>query len=87
MNNLEDWDEVPGLFQFSNMLQLLNNLLCQIPKFHFFEKVNEERLKIVKCQVLKMATSRQIVIFKKIIKEPGTSFQSPAWSQKHVKNF
>ena len=31
-----------------------------------------------------MARSCYIVIL--IIKEPGTSFQSPAFSQKHVKN-
>ena len=28
LKNLEDWDWVPGPFQFSNLLQLLNNQLC-----------------------------------------------------------
>ena len=29
LNNLEDWGYVPGHFQFSNLLKLLNNQLCQ----------------------------------------------------------
>ena len=29
MDNLEDWGEVPGPFQFNNKFQLLNNQLCQ----------------------------------------------------------
>ena len=29
LNNLEVWGYVPGPFQFSNPLQLLNNQLCQ----------------------------------------------------------
>ena len=33
-----------------------------------------------------MARSHYIVIFNKIIEGPGTSFQPPALSQKHVRN-
>ena len=33
-----------------------------------------------------MARSCCIVILKKTLKEPGTSFQSPAFTQKDVKN-
>ena len=33
-----------------------------------------------------MAKSWLYCYFNKIIKEPGTSFQSPAFSQKHVRN-
>ena len=37
LNNLEDWC-YPGLFQFSNLLQLLNNQLCQDSNVSFFWK-------------------------------------------------
>ena len=33
-----------------------------------------------------MARSCYIVIIKKILKEPGTSFQSPAFNQKYARN-
>ena len=46
--NLEDRGYVPDPFQFSNMLQLLNNQLCQDSSISFFfEKVNKEHLKTV----------------------------------------
>ena len=39
--------QVPGVFQFSNLLQLLNNQLCvKILGFHFFEKVNQGQPKL-----------------------------------------
>ena len=38
------------------------------------------------CQLLKMARSRYIVILIKSQKGRGTSFQSPALSEKHVRN-
>ena len=38
LNNLEDWGYVPGTFQFSNLFQLLNNQLRQVPVLHFFWK-------------------------------------------------
>ena len=54
----------PWPFKFSNLLKLFNNQSCRkIPVFHFFENVN---LKMVcKCQLLNMARSRYIIIFKK----------------------
>ena len=47
--NLEDLGLVPGPVQFSNLLQLLSNLLLyvKISVFHFLEKVNKGQLKMV----------------------------------------
>ena len=53
--------------------------------FIFFEKVNKGQLKKVCMSTIK---NDQILLhchFNKIIKEPGTSFPSPAFSQKHVR--
>ena len=36
MNSLENWSYIPDPFQFSNMLKLLNNQLCQDPSVPFF---------------------------------------------------
>ena len=64
----------------------------KIPVLDSFEKVNKGQLKICKCQPLKMARSCYIIkliyllYFNKIKREPGTSFQSPAFSQKHIRN-
>ena len=81
MNNLEDWDKVSGPFQFSNLSQLLNNQLCQDSSVSFSEKRGQ----------LKMSTMKngQILLycFNKIIKEPGTSFQPPTFSQNYIKMF
>ena len=46
--------------------------------------MNEGHLEIVNVK-LKVARSRYNCHFNKIINEPGTSFQSPALSQKHVR--
>ena len=43
LNNLEDWGQVPGPFEFSNLLQLLSNQLCQdssIPYSIFHNKMS-----------------------------------------------
>ena len=56
-----------------------------MPEFHFFEKVNKEHLKGVNVNYQKWP-DLAILSFSKIIKGPGTSFQSPALSQKHVRN-
>ena len=45
----------------------------KLPLFHFLEKVNKEQFLI-------------IVNSNKIIKESGTNFQSPAFSQKNVRH-
>ena len=45
--------------------------------FIFFEKVNKEQLKMVNVNYQKWSVK----------KGPGSSFQSPALSQKHVRNF
>ena len=52
--------------------------------FHFFEKVNKGHLKMV--DVIKNGQVWLILPFNKIIRRPGTSFQSPVLSQKHVRN-
>ena len=46
---------VPDLFQFSNLLQLLNNQLRQDFCITFFFKCGQEIFKNGKCQLLKMA--------------------------------
>ena len=42
-----------GPFQFSNLLQLLDNKLCQDSNISFFEKVNKRQLKMVNVNYLK----------------------------------
>ena len=59
--------------------------MSKISVFHFFEKVNKGQLKMV------YANHKNVQIllychFNKIIKEPGNSFQSPVFIQKHVRN-
>ena len=51
---------------------------AKIPVFHFFDKMNKGQLKWY------MSTIKNGL--NEIIKELGTSFQSPAFSQKHVRN-
>ena len=46
--------------------------------FLFFEKMNKGQLKMINVN--------QYCHFNKIIKEPGTSFQSLVFSQKHDRN-
>ena len=53
---------VPGLFQFSNPLQLLNNQLCQDSTISFFRKGEYGTIKNSRCQLLKMTRSRYSVI-------------------------
>ena len=53
--------------------------------FIFFENMKKGQLKMAYVN----HKNSQIVLychFSKIIKEPGPSFQSPAFSQKHVRN-
>ena len=53
--------------------------------FNFFEKVNKGQLKTTNVTI----KNGQILLscnFNKIMKGPGTSSQSPALSQKHVRN-
>ena len=47
LNNLGNWGYIPGLFQFSNLLQLLNNQFCQDRRVPFFEKVSKRQIKMV----------------------------------------
>ena len=44
----EQFDRVPGTFQFRNLLQLLNKQLCQVSRVSFFERMNKGELKIGK---------------------------------------
>ena len=53
--------------------------------FHYFERVNKGELKMVNINYLKLTVSLYFH-FIKIIKGPGTSFQSSALNQKHVRN-
>ena len=55
-----------GVFQFSNLLQLLNNLLSQDFSVLFFEKVNKRPVKNGKCKLLKTVRSHYIVILIKL---------------------
>ena len=57
----------------------------KISAFHFFEKVNKGQLKMV-VSTIKNGQISLYWHFDKIIKGPGTSFQSPASSKKHVRN-
>ena len=52
--------------------------------FHFLERINKREIKMVNIKYLKLA-DLVILHFIKIVNEPETSFQSPAWSQKHVR--
>ena len=55
--------------------------------YDFFEKVNERHLKMVNVNYKKwLDLARLYCHFNKIIKLPGTSFLTPALSQKHVRN-
>ena len=72
------------LLQFRNLLQLLNNQWCQGSSVSLFWKGELGTIKNNKCQLLKMA--RSCCHFHKIIKGPGTSFQSPAISQENIRN-
>ena len=47
LNNLEDVGYVPGPFQFSNLLQLVNNQLCQDPSVSLSRKGEEGAIKMV----------------------------------------
>ena len=57
----------------------------RIPVFDYFEKVNEGHLKMLNVNCEKWPNFA-IFLFNKITKGPGTSFQSPALNQKHVRN-
>ena len=72
LNNLKDWGYVPGPFQFSHLLQLLNNQLCQDSTVSFFWKVNKWNLMVN----AKMANGQVSLYshFNEIMKGPGTSF-------------
>ena len=77
------FEQIPGPFQFSNLLQVLNNQLCQDSNVLFFRKDEQGTFKNGKCQLLKISPCYH---FNKIIKRPGTSFQSPPLIWKHVIN-
>ena len=55
-----------------------------ISMFHIFEKVNKGELKMANVNY-KNGQISLYCLFNKIIKWPGTSFQSPALSQKNVR--
>ena len=49
----------------------------KIPVFHIFEKVNKGQLKMVNVSTIKDGQILPYCHFNKLIKGPGTSFQSP----------
>ena len=56
-----------------------------MPVFHFFEKVNKGQLR----RAILTIKNGQILLqchFYKVIKGPGTSFQSSALNQKRIRN-
>ena len=53
--------------------------------FIFFEKVNKKQLKI-KMSTFKDNQTSIYCHFNKMTERPGSSFQSPALRQKHVRN-
>ena len=63
LNNLDEWGWVPGSFQFSNLLQVLNNRLCQDSSVAFFWKSEWGAIRNSKFQLLKVALFRYIAIF------------------------
>ena len=65
LDNLEDWRQVPGPFQFRNLLQLVNNQLCLDSNNSFFGKNEWETTKNGKFQHLKLTRSPNIVILMK----------------------
>ena len=85
MNNLGDWGQVLGPFQFSSLFQLFDNQLRQDCSLSFFSKGEQETFKNGKCQLLN-GHMMLYYHFIKIIKGSRTSFQSLILNQKHVRN-
>ena len=83
---MEDWGQVSDLFQFSNLLQLPNNQLCQDSSFSFFFWKGEQGVNKIVDINFKDGQISLDCHFNKIIKGHVTSLQSPALSQKHVRN-
>ena len=54
--------------------------------FDFFEKVNKGHVKLVSAKTIKNSQVSLYCHFNKIIKWPGTSFQSATLTQKHIRN-
>ena len=83
---MEDWGQVSDPFQFSNLLQLLNNQLCQDSSVSFFFLKRWIRVNKIVDVNFKDGQISLDCHFNKIIKGPVISLQSPALSQKHVRN-
>ena len=82
LNNLRTGAKFQVLFYLATCSNYSITDYVKIPVFHFFDNGQ------LKWQ-LSTVKNVQILLccrFTKIIKEPGTSFQSPALSQKHVRN-
>ena len=62
------WEKFQALFQFRNLLQLLNNELCQVSRVLFIWKDECEKIKNDKYELLKTGRSRYIVISLKLQK-------------------
>ena len=81
LNNLENWCQVLGPLKLRNLLQLLNSQLCQDSSVSFFLKRSiRDKWKM---STIKNGHILPYCRFNKIIKGPGTSFQSPPLSKKH----
>ena len=63
LKNLEDWGYISDPFQFSNLLQLLNDQSCQDSSVSLCWKGEWGTIKNDNCQLLKMDRSHYIAIF------------------------
>ena len=75
-NNFREFFEQFGGLGLSSRSYLVTNYV-EIPVAHFCEKVNKRQLKIVKNNYCKNGQILLYCHFNKVIKGPGTSFQSP----------
>ena len=75
-NNFREFFEQFGGLGLSSRSYLVANYV-KIPVAHFCEKVNKRQLKIAKNNYCKNGQILLYCHFNKVIKGPGTSFQSP----------
>ena len=78
-------DKFQDFFNLATCSNYSINNYDKIPVFHYFEKVNKGRLKMLNVNYEKWPDFA-ICRFNKIIKRPGTSFQFPALNQKYIRN-
>ena len=74
-----------ALFNLASCCNYSITNYVKIPVFHFYDKVNKGKLKW-QMSTIKNGPVSLYCHFNKIIEGLGTIFQSPALSQKHVRN-